>query len=172
METVKTTFYMKLSQPITSDFNPNYIISLTTPMKFNNNITTRALVCSTKDFESYTYLYSIKISMNGNISITREGVKSDNIDIVNDYEDSISDFIQMIMEIYAHKMSSPYFTLPSLSKVIHDKITKIFELPVEINNEYIRCNYDNTVEYASELISRLIIKYCKENKNESNNENV
>ena len=173
METIKTPEkYVKNSKLISVDFDPTYIISLTTPTVFNNIIVTRALACNVEDFESYIYLYSIKINMKGNISITREGGKSTNIDIVEDYEDSISNFIHVIREIYAYNIKSPYFTLSSLSKVIHERIMKIFQLPVEINNKFVKCNYDTTVEYASELISRLIVKYCKENKNESNNENV
>ena len=172
METIKTpTLYSKLEQLITSDFNADYVLSLITPIEHDNVISMRVLLHEV-DQTSYTYIYTIKINMEGDIWRSREGEESDKIDFVTDYVDSISDFIQIIKEIYNHKINLPYFTLPSLSKVISDKIREIFKTPIQINDKFVRCNFDITYEYASELISGHIIKYCKENKNESNNENV
>ena len=175
INTEKATFY-KLSDgtPLVNvETNTDYILTLTTPIEFRNVISTNVLLFNTIDAELYTYIYTINIDMEGNISISRPMGTSKDIDIATDYKDSISSYVHIIKEIYRHKINAPYFSLPSFAKVINDKIIKILETPIQFHDKFIKCNYNCTSEYASELISRLVVKYCKENKNdESHNENI
>lgn len=174
MEIVKTeTKYTKNSEPIPIDFNPDYVLTLASVDEFKEIISTKVLLFDVKDINSYTYICTIKIDKKGNITMSRDGRSSDKVDIINDYTDSISGYVNVITEIYKnHNITLPYFNLASLEQIIMDKIIKILEFPIQINGKFVRCNRDISYIYVSEFISRHIILHCKENKNESNNENV